>query len=205
MAKLDLKKQFKDLYQPSTQTPSIVTVPPLRFLMIDGTGDPNTAPAYTAALEALYGVAYALKFAVKAQSPDQDYTVPPLEGLWWVPDMRQFSMQDKTGWLWTMMIMQPEVVTAELVETTIEAVRHKKNPASLSGIRFEEFTEGQAAQIMHIGPYAAEAPTITRLHTFIAEKGYQLRGKHHEIYLSDPGRTAPDKLKTIIRQPVAPA
>lgn len=202
MAKFDVKKDLKHLYAPSAKAVSVVTVPPLRFLMIDGEGDPNTAPAYVQALEALYPLAYTLKFMVKKQSPGQDYSVPPLEGLWWVPDMRKFSMQDKDSWLWTMMIMQPDPVTAEMVAEAVEDVRRKKNPPALAKVRFEVYDEGLAAQILHIGPYAAEAPTIARLHAHIEAGGHTLHGKHHEIYLSDPGRTAPEKLKTIIRQPM---
>jgi hypothetical protein len=204
MAKLDVKKDLKHLYAPSTNTVSVVTVPPLRFLMIDGEGDPNTAPAYTQAVEALYALSYTLKFTVKGQSPNQDYTVAPLEGLWWMPDMREFTAEDKSGWLWTAMIMQPDPVTAGMVAAAVEEVRRKKNPAALDKVRFEVYDEGLAAQIMHIGPYAAEAPTIAGLHAYIHENGYALRGKHHEIYVSDPGRTAPEKLKTVIRQPMQP-
>jgi len=205
MAKSDVRKDLKHLYAPSAKEVSAVTVPPLRFLMIDGEGDPNTAQAYAKALEALYALSYTLKFAIKRQSPDQDYTVAPLEGLWWVPDMREFTAADKSGWLWTAMIMQPDPVTAGMVAAAIEDVRRKKNPAALDRVRFEVYDEGLAAQIMHNGPYAAEAPTIARLHAYIAENGCALRGKHHEIYLSDPSRTAPEKLKTVIRQPMQPA
>lgn len=203
MAKFDVKKDLKHLYAPSAKAVSVVTVPPMRFLMIDGTGDPNTAPAYAEAVGALYALAYAVKFAVKGQSPEADYTVPPLEGLWWVPDMRDFNVQDKSSWLWTMMIMQPDAVTADIVAAAVADVKRRKNPPALEQIRFETFDEGLAAQVLHIGPYADEAPNIARIHAHIQENGHALRGKHHEIYLSDPGRTTPEKLKTIIRQPMA--
>jgi hypothetical protein len=127
----------------------------------------------------------------------------PLEGLWWVDDMTQFSIDKKDAWNWTLMILQPAVVTKELCKEAIEEVRKKKNPVALSNIRFESFSEGKAAQILYIGPFSEEGPTIEKVHTFITENGYTLSGKHHEIYLSDMRKTAPEKLKTIIRQPMA--
>ena len=202
MLKIDWKKELKHLYRPSARALVAVDVPALNFLMIDGAGDPNTAQEYQQAVEALYAVAYALKFMVKKGPAAVDYGVMPLEGLWWVDDMRQFSVDDKGAWQWTMMIMQPEHVTETLLEEALEQVRVKKDPAALGKMRFESYHEGLAAQIMHVGPYAAEAPTIEKIHRFIAENGYQLRGKHHEIYLGDPRRTAPERLKTIIRQPM---
>ena len=202
MLKIDWKKELKHLYRPSARAPVAVDVPAMNFLMIDGAGDPNTAQEYQQAVEALYAVAYALKFMVKKGPAAVDYGVMPLEGLWWVDDMRQFSVDDKGVWQWTMMIMQPEHVTETLLEEALEQVRVKKDPAALARMRFESYHEGLSAQIMHVGPYAAEAPTIEKIHRFIAENGYQLRGKHHEIYLGDPRRTAPERLKTIIRQPM---
>ena len=205
MQKLDLKKQFKHLYQPSAKQCSIVDVPPLNFLMIDGSGDPNTSQDYQAALEALYAVSYALKFGVKqgkyGDTP-YDYPVMALEGLWWVDDMEHFSVEAKGLWHWTAMIMQPDIITPALVEAACADVAHKKNPAALSKVRFEQYHEGPSAQIMYFGPFKDEGPTIARLHAFIAASGHQLRGKHHEIYLSDFRRTAPEKLKTVIRQPL---
>ncbi len=202
MLKIDWKKELKHLYRPSARALVAVDVPAMNFLMIDGAGDPNSAQEYQQAVEALYAVAYALKFMVKKGPAAVDYGVMPLEGLWWVDDMRQFSVDDKGAWQWTMMIMQPEHVTEALLEEALEQVRVKKDPAALARMRFESYHEGLSAQIMHVGPYAAEAPTIEKIHRFIAENGYQLRGKHHEIYLGDPRRTAPERLKTIIRQPM---
>ena len=173
----------------------------MNFLMIDGAGDPNTAQAYKDAIEALYAVSYALKFMIKKGEQAVDYGVMPLEGIWWVEDMAEFDVNHKENWLWTAMIMQPEYVTAELVEVAKAETAKKKNPTALPKLRFEAYQEGLAAQIIHIGPYAEEAPTIAKLHAFIAEQGRELRGKHHEIYLSDARRTAPEKLKTIVRQP----
>jgi len=206
MKTLDLKKQFKHLYQPSAKQFSIVDVPPLNFLMIDGAGDPNTSTEFAAATEALYGLSYGLKFGIKqgkyGDTP-YDYPVMALEGLWWVDDMAHFSVDAKGEWHWTLMIMQPDIITAEMVELACVDVAKKKTLAALSKVRFEAYHEGPSAQIMYFGPFKDEGPTIARLHAFIEEGGHQLRGKHHEIYLSDPRRTAPEKLKTVIRQPMA--
>jgi hypothetical protein len=202
MTTIDMKRALKELYRPSASAPSLVEVPELLFLMADGMGDPNTAPAYAEAVEALYGVAYALKFMLKRGPAAADYTVMPLQGLWWADDMASFTSGDRAAWRWTMMIAQPELVTRELfAQAAAETARKKRLPA-LPRLRLERFAEGRAAQIMHIGPYAAEAPTIERLHQFIAAQGLALRGKHHEIYLSDPRRSAPERMQTIIRQPV---
>ncbi len=205
MITIDLRKQFKQLYQPSAKKFSIVDVPPMNFLMIDGAGDPNTSQSYKDALEALYGLSYTLKFGVKLGKYGKtkyDYPVMALEGLWWMDDMRAFSPERKDEWKWTAMIMQPDVITPAQVELARADLIKKKNPAAAPLIRFECFQEGLSAQIMYIGPFAAEGPTIQQLHQFIAASGHQLRGKHHEIYLSDPRRTAPEKLKTVIRQPM---
>ncbi|MDD5057690.1 MAG: GyrI-like domain-containing protein [Sideroxydans sp.] len=200
---LDLKKQLKLLYQPSAKEVSRVEVPPLNFLMIDGKGDPNTSPEYAAAIEALYAVAYTLKFAVKKSALAIDYGVMPLEGLWWADDMNAFATGDKSQWLWTMMIAQPEFVTREMVEMAVADVSKKKNPAALSKLRFEKFDEGTCAQILHIGPFSEEAPNIEKVHHFIEANGHQRRGKHHEIYLSDVRKADPAKWKTVIRQPMS--
>ncbi|HLF25350.1 MAG TPA: GyrI-like domain-containing protein [Anaerolineae bacterium] len=202
MTKIDFKKELKQLYNPSPKQVVAVDVPPLNFLMIDGAGDPNTARAYPQALAALYSASYTLKFMLKKGKAAIDYGVMPLEGLWWAPDMAQFSIADKGAWLWTAMIMQPDFVTEAQVREAVEQAAKKRELPALSQIRLERYHEGLAAQIMYIGPYAAEGPTIAGIHRFIEESGHQLRGKHHEIYLSDPRRTAPEKLKTVIRQPM---
>jgi hypothetical protein len=183
----------------------MVEVPELAYLMIDGSGDPNTAVEYGEAVEALYTVAYAARFAVKRNRDGIDYGVMPLEGLWWTPDMSTFTTEDKSAWYWTMMIMQPDAVSQEVFEEALEKAAKKKSAETIDRMRLERFAEGPAAQIMHVGPYAAEGPTIGRLHAFIAEQGRERAGKHHEIYLSDPRRAAPEKLKTIVRQPIAAA
>lgn len=204
MANLDLKKEFKHLYNPSSTTISEVHVPPLPYLMIDGQGDPNTDPVYKESVTALYAIAYGIRAISK--SAGTVFTVMPLEGLWWWHDMPddvplKLSSEDKSSFLWTLMILQPSHVTAEMAETARENAHQKKNLSLLDAVRFEAYTEGHAAQIMHIGPYDDEGPTIQRLHNYITDKGYQLSGKHHEIYLNDPRKVAPEKLKTIIRQP----
>jgi hypothetical protein len=200
--KVDFKRELRQLFGASRK-PELVDVPVLNYLMMDGHGDPNTAVEYRQAVEALYAISYAAKFLVKGAPDGVDYGVLPLEGLWWTADMSKFSAEDKSAWDWTMMIMQPDVVTAEIFERAL-AKTAKKGLAALGRLRLERFAEGGSAQIMHVGPYATEQPTIQRLHAFIAEQGLHLRGKHHEIYLSDPRRTVPEKMKTIIRQPVAP-
>ena len=200
MDKLDLLKDLKSVYRP-TGDPMLVEPPELRTLMIDGAGDPNTSTEYAAAVEALYAVSYALKFAVK-RSGAVDYKVMPLEGLWWADNMADFSVERKQDWSWTMMIVQPALVTPDLVERAVADVARKKDLEALPKLRYEAFTEGLSAQVMHVGPYSAEGPTVEKLHAFIADSDYALTGKHHEIYLGDPRRTAPDRLKTVIRQPV---
>jgi hypothetical protein len=184
----------------------VVDVPEMQFLMVDGHGDPNVAQEYQDAVEALYAVAYKIKFTSKKQL-GRDYIVPPLEGLWWAEDMASFSTaRDKSQWDWTMMIMTPEWITAEIFVDTVDVVRKGKNPAALDKVRLASYHEGLAVQIMHIGSYDDEGPTLKKLHAeFMPEHGYVENGKHHEIYLSDPRRVAPDKLKTILRQPVRQA
>lgn len=201
MTKIDLKKDLKHLYKPSAKAVAVVNVPPLNFLMIDGSGNPNTSQEYVEAVEALYAVAYTLKFKIKKGETSIDYTVMPLEGLWWVDDMSQFDVNNKDMWKWTMMIMQPEYVTVQMFAESLPEVEKKKKLAALSRVRFESYDEGLAAQIMHIGSYAEEGPTVAKLHEFVSEGGYRLCGKHHEIYLGDPRKTVPAKLQTVIRQP----
>jgi len=201
--KIDLKRELTALYGPSAKAVVRIEVPPMKFLMIDGQGDPNSAPAYSEAIEALYAVAYALKFAVKKGPLAIDYGVMPLEGLWWAEDMSSFATGERADWLWTMMIMQPDFVTANLVDDVVAEVARKKNPAALSRMRFETFAEGLSAQTMHIGPFSEEAPTIERVHDFIAASGARRTGKHHEIYLTDIRKADPTKWKTVIRQPMS--
>jgi hypothetical protein len=202
MKKIDYKKELKHLYRPSAREVGIVSVPAMNFLMIDGQGDPNTSREYSDAIEALYALSYALKFMIKKGVLAVDYGVMPLEGLWWIDDMSQFDIADKSNWQWTAMIMQPEYVTHDLFTAACEQVKKKKNPTALSRVRFASFCEGKAVQIMHIGPFSEEGPTVDRVHQFIQENGYRQAGKHHEIYLSDIRKAAPEKWKTVIRQPI---
>ena len=201
MEKIDLKKELKQLYKVSSKAVAQVTVPPLRYLMIDGKGDPNTSQEYVQAVEALFSVSYTAKFAVKKGAQKMDYAVMPLEGLWWADDWSVFGTGDKSKWNWTMMILQPSFVAAKTIEAAIADVRKRKNPAALHKLRLEEFSEGRCAQILHVGPFSAEAPTIEKLHEYILGHG-SLTGKHHEIYLSDIRRADPKKWKTILRQPM---
>ena len=208
MPPLDLVKLHKPLYHPSAKHPAIVDVPEFAFLMVDGRGDPETAQPYHQALEALYSVAYTLKFTLKKADQERDFKVAPLEGLWWAdeeaPTMADLQ-RDRDAWNWTMMIAVPDAVTPEEVAAAREAAARKRELPAAPLLRLERLEEGLAAQIMHVGPYSEEEPTIERLHAFAAAEGYELRGRHHEIYLGDPRRTAPERLKTVLRHPVRPA
>ncbi|QJR20536.1 hypothetical protein HKM20_06535 [Pelagibacterium halotolerans] len=180
----------------------VVEVPTTRFLMIDGHGDPNVVAAYRQAIETLYGVAYALKFASRTQL-GRDYTVPPLEGLWWAADLASFAAREKDKWDWTMMIMVPDWIGPAMIASTIETVRKKKQPPALDLLRVEALEEGRAVQVLHIGSYDDEGPVLARMHEdYIPDNGWVPTGKHHEIYLGDPRKTAPEKLRTILRQPI---
>lgn len=206
MSKIDLKKEFKELYTASKSKPAMVEVPKFKYLMIDGEGDPNTSIEYQEAMEALFPVSFKVKFISKKEK-SQDYVVMPLEGLWWVDNMEDFNVEDKSGWKWTAMIMQPDFITKNMIKEAMEVVEEKKNPSALSKMKFESLQEGLSAQIMHIGPYSEEGPTVASLHDFIEKEGYEFDGnvpgqRHHEIYLSDMRRTKPERLRTLIRQPV---
>jgi hypothetical protein len=201
MKKVDLKKELKQLYQPSAKEVVQVEVPTFQFLMADGEGDPNTSQEYAQAVEALFSVSYTAKFMVKKGAQGIDYAVMPLEGLWWADDMSAFVANDKSKWKWTMMIMQPHFVANEVIEAAISEVKRKKGLPAIGKLRLEAFSEGLCAQVLHIGPFSEEGPTIERLHSFIdARTGRD--GKHHEIYLSDIRRADPTKWKTILRHPM---
>jgi len=203
MEKLDLKKQWKELYQPKVGAVVVVDVPPLNYLMVDGEGDPNTSQSFQDAIEAIYRLSYTLKFTLKNGPRAIDYGVMPLEGLWWADDPRAFYEADKSSWKWTIMIAQPEFITQAEVDAAFEQVRKKKDLVALDRVRFEIFEEGVSAQVLYVGPFLDERPVVQQMHDLIHAVGKQLRGKHHEIYLSDMRRTAPEKLKTILRQPMA--
>jgi hypothetical protein len=201
MSKVDFKKTLKQFYIPPKEF-VIVDMPEMQFVMVDGHGDPNTAQEYQDAVEALYAVAYKMKFISK-KTLEKDYTVPPLEGLWWAEDMSTYLTREKSEWDWTMMIMTPEWIHVEIFDEAIVQVRQAKDPASLDKVRLERYHEGLSVQIMHIGSYDDEGPILSQMHSdFIPNNGFVENGKHHEIYLSDPRRVAPEKLKTVLRQPV---
>ena len=200
MSKLDLRKELRSFYT-AKRKPAIVDVPAGRFLAITGRGEPG-GDAYRAALNALYSVAYTLKFRCKKEG--RDFTVMVLEGLWWwdAPAAAPGEAPPREEWNWKSMIRQPDFVTEEMAEAAKEEAKAKKGLPEIDRVVLETFDEGLSAQIMHVGPYSEEGPTIERLHAFIAENGYRPRGLHHEIYLSDPRRTPPERWRTIIRQPV---
>jgi hypothetical protein len=197
----DLRREHPALYR-APDAPVRLTVPPLQYLMVDGEGDPRAASAYTEAVGTLFTVSYGLRFMVKGAG-GEPWTVMPLEGLWWATDMARFSMDHREDWRWTMMIAQPSVVTAAMVADAIAAAVRKGSAAAAGCARLEVLDEGDAVQVMHHGPYADEAPTIATLHAFIADAGLERRGRHHEVYLSDPRRAAPERMRTILRQPVS--
>ena len=199
MEKFDLKKEYAQLWKASAKEPVILNVPKLNYLMVNGHGDPNTSEMFQQAIEALYGTAYTLKFTLKGEG--KDFGVSALEGLWWMKNMADFSSDNKDEWLWTLMILMPPFVNETQTDKAKTTVKATKNNPLIDSLRFESFEEGQCAQILHLGPYSTEEPTIKKLHEFIKQNGKNLKGKHHEIYLGDPRRSAPEKLKTIIRQP----
>lgn len=200
--KVDFKKQLESYTAPYGRF-SLVRVTALSYLMVDGHGDPNTTPAYAQALAALYPLAYAVKFLSKTEL-GRDYVVMPLEALWWSADMASFTTaRDKSRWDWTLLNLVPEWITREHVETARETAAKRTGAGALHSVRLEHHDEGLSVQTLHIGPYDDEAPVLARMHTeFIPAQSLRLAGKHHEIYLSDPRRTAAARLKTILRQPV---
>lgn len=208
MNKVDLRKELKHLYAPSAKAVVEVQVPAFTFLMIDGQGDPNHSTAYTEAVEALFTVSYTAKFMVKKALPgahkatgSADYAVMPLEGLWWADDMNAFRNDDRANWRWTMMIMQPAFVPESVLRAAMKEAAAKKKLPGIARLRIEQFEEGRCAQTLHVGPFTEEGPAIERVHAHIEARS-GLRGKHHEIYLTDIRRADPARWKTIIRQPM---
>jgi hypothetical protein len=199
--KIDLRKKYKELYTPSKKEFSFIEVPPLQYLMIDGVGDPAVSQRYMDSIQTLYALSYTLKFNLK-KAQGLDYTVMGLEGLWWMPDMREFSLANRARWQWTSMMLQPDFITPELFEEARRQVIAKGKAPLAAETRLETYAEGLSCQILYFGAYADEAPTIAAMHKFIADQGCQLSLKHHEIYLSDARRVAPEKNRTILRQPV---
>lgn len=203
MDKYDVKKVHKALYSPTSREFTAVIVPPMQYIAVDGQGDPNTAREYVDAIEALFTVAYTLKFDSK-KTLDRDFVVAPLEALWHADDMSTFVARDKSAWKWTAMIHQPEWITPAAVAAAVAVASAKKSNAALDLVRLMTLDEGSCIQILHIGSYDDEAPTLSRLHdTYLPQHNLRFNGLHHEIYLSDARRTEPSKLKTVLRQPVA--
>jgi len=201
MDKTDFRKTLRHLYA-ATGAIAEVTVPKMQFVMVDGSGDPNTAAQYRTALEWLYSTGYALKFAAKALG--RDYVVPPLEGLWWSKDPGDFTARRKDEWHWTMMIMAPDFIPPAMFEAAVAKAGRKLGQPPQS-LRLERYEEGRSLQLLHVGSYDDEAPVLARLHEVeMPARGLTFNGHHHEIYLSNPRRTAPAELRTILRQPVRP-
>lgn len=202
MTKIDFK-QTLDSYKAKRGEFEIIDIPPMQYLMVDGHGDPNTSQEFVDALEALYPVAYKLKFASK-KLLEKDYVVPPLEGLWWADDMTTFTAaRDKSQWDWTMMLMTPEWITKEMFIEAVAKASEKNPPKSIAKVRLETLSEGRCVQTLHLGSYDDEAPVLEKLHSeFIPSHGYKMTGKHHEIYFSDFRKVSPEKLKTVLRQPI---
>lgn len=200
--KVDLKKSL-DAYRAKVGQFRVLDVPDLQYLMIDGHGNPNASPVFAEAVETLYPVAYALKFASK-RGLGRDFVVMPLEGQWWADDMDSFTAaRDKSRWDWTLMIMQPDWIDGDMFAAAVEQVRAKSRPPRLDGLRLEPLSEGRCVQTLHVGAFDDEADVLARMHDeFIPGNGLRMVGKHHEIYLSDTRRVAPEKQRTILRQPV---
>jgi hypothetical protein len=207
METIDLRRQMKDLWSPPAGNVVLVTVPALQYLMIEGTGNPNTSKAFPEAIQALYSTAYTMKFGAKTAGV-ADWKVMPLEALWWTTSGKDVSDADFEGKgggdiAWKALLMQPTVVTKDMLEQAkAEVIRKKKDVPALVKVRLETWTEGLSVQTMYVGPYDGERPTIDMMHAWMTENGYRARGRHHELYLSDPNRTAPEKMKTILRLPV---
>jgi len=201
--KVDFKKELKYLFSPSTEEPEIIKVPSFKYIMIDGEGDPNNNKEFGEKIGVLYGLSYTIKFMLKQDKKDpMDYVVLPLSALWCADDITAFAEGRKQEWKWTLMVMQPDRVTKAIYEEAKQKLIKKKNPPYIDDAYFQIYKEGQSAQLMHLGPYKDEGPNIKRLHEFFKEKGFTFNGRHHEIYLSDPRKCVPAKMKTIIRQPV---
>jgi len=205
MTPYDVKREFKHCYAPKNLDWELVDVPEQRFIAVDGRGDPNTSADYAGAVEALYAVAYTIKFASK-RTLDLDFVVGPLEGLWWADDPQAFASRAKDSWRWRMLISQPEWITEDMIGDAKQVAQTKKGLPVIAEVRHETLRERSSAQVLHIGPYDEEGPVLARLHDeWLDANKLRMSGLHHEIYLSDRRRTDPARLKTILRQPVQPA
>ncbi|RII09233.1 hypothetical protein DSC45_31595 [Streptomyces sp. YIM 130001] len=205
MPRYDIKRELKQYYAPKNRDWERIDVPPQQFIAADGRGDPNTSSEYAECVQALYAVAYTLKFMSKG-TLGRDFVVGPLEGLWWADDLGSFFTRDKDAWQWRMLISQPDWLTEEQIEEAVRTALAKKHLPAIAGVRRETLHEGTSAQLLHIGPYDDEGPALARLHDeYLAARGLRMTGLHHEIYLGDPRRADPAKLRTVLRQPVRPA
>lgn len=202
MSSRELPKELRQLYFPRAGPPCLVDVPAMKYLMVDGAGDPNTSKEFREAIESLYGLAYTLKFGSKRPGV-RKAPVMPLEGLYWTEDGEGFVPSHKEAWHWTLMLKVPEALRASDVASAVRTLRQKKNPAALGRVRFERWKEGRAVEVLYVGPYSGETSAINSLHEFAEKEGYRIAGRHHEIYLGDPRRSKPERLKTVLRQPVA--
>ncbi len=204
MARRDVPREIRDLYFPTDRTPVLVDVPPMKYLMVDGSGNPNSSKPFREAIEALYGLAYTLKFGSKdpriRQAP-----VMPLEGRFWSARGARLPARPTEDWRWTLMVREPDAVRKDEFRAACRRLRLKKNPAALGRVRLERWKEGKAAQALYVGPYSGESTAIRGLETFARRTGYRFAGRHHEIYLSNPQRTRPGRLKTVLRHPVSRA
>ena len=199
MQKIDVVKAHRAEYaQP--KSPVLLRIEPAQYLAHEGEGDPN-GPGFAEAIGALYGAAFTIKMRKKREGTD--YTVAPLEALWWTPGDSPFLPGSKYSWRWTALIRTPELVTAGDLEIALAELERKGKGPAVQGVRLQRLEEGECVQVLHLGPYSAEPPSIEALHAFAAQQGRTLTGRHHEIYLSDPRRVPPERLKTILRQPVA--
>ncbi len=200
--KFDYKKVFKEFYSQPAKKVSILKMPKLKYLMINGYGNPNASREYKEAIEVLFSLSYNIKFIIKNSDLKIDYGVMPLESLWWTDNINDFSIDNKSMWKWCSMIMQPDIVTEDYIEKALYEVEKKKKLSSISKVECKDYDEGLVAQTMHVGPYTNEGPTVEKLYNYIKECGYVLSGLHHEIYLNNPRRCLPNNIKTIIRQPI---
>ena len=204
--KIDLRKELKHLYAPSPKKIAIVEVPPFQYAMVDGTVEPGQKPESSAefqqSMQALFGISFTLKFMSKLHKVHPlDYAVMPLEGLWWT-GARDFDFDTSTPWHFTLMILQPAHITQTMYLEALQHLQKKKASQALSRLRLETFGEGTCIQTLHLGPYDQEAATMEGMKAFAEENQLSLQGRHHEIYLGDPRRCAPEKLRTVLRRPV---
>ena len=203
MKQFDTKKELGALYFPTDREPHLVRVPAFNFAMVDGRGAPDRSPEFQEAVQALYGVAFTEKFTLK-KAGVADFRVAPLEALWSTGAGTRFAPRAaRSSWRWTAMLLQPPGLTRRRFMDAVAALRARKDPPALGRVRWERYAEGPAVQALHLGPYAEEMGTLAAIARFIAERGWRPRGRHHEIYLGDPRRSPPDRLRTVLRQPVA--